>query len=103
MDLVPPVTAGLFAPQQRTLRRRGSEPDDLADRDIAERDAGEVSLRPNPMLANMNMLLEILSEAGTPANTSLPLKSMLRQPARRYEDFAADEDPRAQYHFDFTE
>ncbi len=106
MDLVPPVTAGIFPLQQRSLRRRVADPDDPASHDGPDREDGDVSLRPNPTIANINMLLEILSEAGTPANMSEPIRAVTNQspaPKRRNEDYQNTNADRAQGRFDFTE
>jgi hypothetical protein len=106
LDLVPPVTAGIFPLQQRSLRRRLRDPDDSVSHDGPDREDGEVSLRPNPTIANMNMLLEILSEAGAPANMSQPIRAVTDQgpaPKRRNEDYQNADTGRAQYRFDFTE
>lgn len=104
MDLVPPVTAGIFPPQQRSLRRRSAEPDSVShEGDIEDSD---VSLRPSPTIANIGMLLEILSDAGTPANISQPIRAVTSQgpaPKRRMEDYQSAQADRAQGRFDFTE
>ena len=99
MDMILPVRTAIFPsrhPARRSLGRSAS----AAQAESASRE-DPISLRPSTPLANIPMLLEILSEAGEPANGHRDNVFPFR---RRTEDNRAKDVVQGrQYSFDFEE
>ncbi len=88
MEPVSPVTTGFF-PKQRSARRGNASYEFV---DAEEEQDEKIDLRLSRPLANIPMLLEILSKAGEPANKSGQTVVL----HRRWEDRANKQD-RSQY------
>ncbi len=99
MEYIAPVPTGIFPRQRHTARGRGSVASVHQDPEAVQEMEESIDLRPSRPLANIPLLLEILSKTGTPANAGAAKIIPLR---RRSEDRNGLGDP-AQYDMGFEE
>ncbi len=105
MDMITPVRSANYPTQRSTRRTSSGLASGYAQAETADWEE-PVSLRPSHPLANasISMLLEILSEAGTPVNGNDGLQGGSYELRRRRDDNRLNDGARNQYSlFDFFE